>query len=433
MYLYSKLESLTKDISIAFIGCGKFISMFLSQFNQLQKIKIDSIVDLNIDRAKQNCKNSGLSDQTIQQINYSKSLDEILNREIDIFIEATGNPLVGTKHAVKIINHKKNIIMVNVEADILCGKYLSDLAIKNNVIYSMAYGDQPSLIMEQIEWARLNGFHVTCAGKGTKYHPNFEYSTPDTVWGHYGLTKERAEKESGMNPKMFNSFLCGDKSAIEMCAVSNASNLKCPDNGLTFPPIGVYDIAKKMVPKSFGGLIDHDGQVEVISSIDLEKKDIPHDLRWGVYIVIKAQNEYVKNCFKDYGMVNDSSGNFSAIWRPYHYVGLELAQSIYSIALDQKATGQTKYFNADVVSLAKKDLNPGDTLDGEGGYCARGRLTTAKESVKNDYLPLGLTDNAKVIQPVKKDQFIKFSDVEINYIDEVKVAREYQKTLINEN
>ena len=433
MYLYSKLESLTKDISIAFIGCGKFISMFLSQFNQLQKIKIDSIVDLNIDRAKQNCKNSGLSDQTIQQINYSKSLDKILNREIDIFIEATGNPLVGTKHAVKIINNKKNIIMVNVEADILCGKYLSDLAIKNNVIYSMAYGDQPSLIMEQIEWARLNGFHVTCAGKGTKYHPSFEYSTPDTVWGHYGLTKERAEKESGMNPKMFNSFLCGDKSAIEMCAVSNASNLKCPDNGLTFPPIGVYDIAKKMVPKSFGGLIDHDGQVEVISSIDLEKKDIPHDLRWGVYIVIKAQNEYVKNCFKDYGMVTDSSGNFSAIWRPYHYVGLELAQSIYSIALDQKATGQTKYFNADVVSLAKKDLNPGDTLDGEGGYCARGRLTTAYESVKNDYLPLGLTDNAKVIEPVKKDQFIKFSDVEINYIDEVKVAREYQKTLINEN
>ena len=433
MYLYSKLENLQKDIKIAFIGCGKFISMFLSQYNQLKKIKIDSIVEINIERAKQNCKNSGLSEQTIQNINFSKSLDDVLKRDVDIFIEATGNPLIGTKHAVKIIKSKKNIIMVNVEADILCGKYLSDLATENKVVYSMAYGDQPSLIMEQIEWARLNGFHVTCAGKGTKYHPSFEYSTPDTVWGHYGLTKERAEKESGMNPKMFNSFLCGDKSAIEMCAVSNASNLKCPDNGLTFPPIGVYDIAKKMVPKSFGGLVDHDGQVEVISSIDLDKKDVPHDLRWGVYIVIKAQNEYVKNCFKDYGMVTDSSGNFSAIWRPYHYVGLELAQSIYSVALDQKATGQTKYFNADVVSLAKKDLNPGDTLDGEGGYCARGRLTTAKASIQNDYLPLGLTDNAKVIKPIKKDQFIKFSDVEINYLDEVKTARDYQKKLVNEN
>tara|TARA_B100000965_G_scaffold113676_1_gene93842 strand:+ start:204 stop:1505 length:1302 start_codon:yes stop_codon:yes gene_type:complete len=433
MYLYSKLESLNKDIQIAFIGCGKFISMFLSQYNQLKKIKIDSIVDINIDKAKQNCKNSGLSDQIIKNINFSKSLDSILNRDIDIFIEATGNPLIGTKHAVKVINNKKNIIMVNVEADILCGKYLSDLANENNVIYSMAYGDQPSLIMEQIEWARLNGFHVTCAGKGTKYHPSFEYSTPDTVWGHYGLTKDRAEKESGMNPKMFNSFLCGDKSAIEMCAVSNASNLKCPENGLTFPPVGVYDIAKKMVPKSFGGLIDYDGQVEVISSIDLDKKNIPHDLRWGVYIVIKAKNEYVKNCFKDYGMVTDKSGNFSAIWRPYHYVGLELAQSIYSVGIDRKATGQTKYFNADVASLAKKDLYPGDILDGEGGYCARGKLTTAKKSVKNKYLPLGLTDNAKVIKPIKKDNFIKYSDVELNYIDEVKLARDYQEKLINEN
>ena len=433
MYLYSKLKDFNKDIKIAFIGCGKFISMFLSQYNQLKKIKIDSIVDVNIGRAKKNCKNSGLSDNTINEINFSKNLDEILKRDIDIFIEATGNPLIGTKHATKVIQNKKNIIMVNVEADILCGKYLSDLAVENNVVYSMAYGDQPSLIMEQIEWARLNGFQVTCAGKGTKYHPSFEYSTPDTVWGHYGLTKERAENESGMNPKMFNSFLCGDKSAIEMCAVSNASNLKCPENGLTFPPIGVYDIAKKMVPKSFGGLIDHDGQVEVISSIDLDKKDVPHDLRWGVYIVIKAQNEYVKNCFKDYGMVTDSSGNFSAIWRPYHYVGLELAQSIYSVALDQKATGQTKYFNADVVSLAKKNLNPGDTLDGEGGYCARGKLTTAKISINNDYLPLGLTDNARVIKQIKKDQFIKFSDVEIDYIDEVKTARDYQKKLINEN
>ena len=131
-------------------------------------------------------------------------------------------------------------------------------------------------------------------------------------------------------------------------------------------------------------------------------------------------------------MVTDSSGNFSAIWRPYHYVGLELAQSIYSVALDQKATGQTKYFNADVVSLAKKNLNPGDTLDGEGGYCARGRLTKARISINNDYLPLGLTDNARVIKQIKKDQFIKFSDVEIDYIDEVKTARDYQD-LINEN
>ena len=429
MYLNTKLEGYNGTISIAFIGCGKFISMFLSQYNQLKKIKIDTIVDLNIEQAKKNCLNSGLSKETIDKINFVNSIDEALDRDIEIFIEATGNPIVGTIHAIKIIKQKKDLILVNVEADVICGKYLADLAKENNVICSMAYGDQPSLIMEQIEWARLNGFSVVCAGKGTKYHPEFEYSTPDTVWGYYGISKERAEIESGMNPKMFNSFLCGDKSAIEMCAVSNAANLKCPSNGLTFPPVGVYDIAKKLIPKKDGGLIDFDGQVEVISSIDLNQKDIPNDLRWGVYIVIKAQNQYVKNCFKDYGMVTDETGNYSAIWRPYHYIGLELAQSIYSIALDNKATGFTKNYNADVASYAKKDLKIGEKLDGEGGFCARGRLITSEKSKIEKILPLGLTDNAIVKRNIRKDEVIKIEDVELNLPKEVIEARNYQYNL----
>ena len=430
MFLHTKLESRKDPIKVAFIGCGKFVSMFLAQYNHLKKIQIDSIVDININQAKKNCLNSGLSLESIDRISFFNSLDEILDRDIEIFIEATGNPIIGTVHAKKIIKNKKHIILVNVEADITCGKYLSDLAKKNNVICSMAYGDQPSLILEQIEWARLNGFEVICAGKGTKYHPSFEYSTPDTVWGYYGLTKDRAENESGMNPKMFNSFLCGDKSAIEMCAVSNAANLKCPNNGLTFPPVGVYDIAKKMIPKKDGGLIDNEGQVEVISSIDLEKKDIENDLRWGVYIVLKAKNEYVKNCFKDYGMVTDSSGNYSAIWRPYHYIGLELAQSIYSIALDNRATGFTKNYNAEVASIAKQDLKKGEKLDGEGGFCARGKLITSEKSKKEKILPLGLTDNAILKKDIFKDEIIKLEDVELNLPKEVVEARDYQYNLI---
>ena len=430
MYLHSKLEDYKKNINIAFIGCGKFISMFLSQYNQLKKIKIDTIVDLDIEGAKSNCIKSGLKKETVEKINFVNSLDSILNRNIEIFIEATGNPIAGTLHAYKIIQVKKNIIMVNVEADVLCGKYLSDLAKENNVIYSMAYGDQPSLIIEQIEWARLNGFFVTCAGKGTKYHPSFEYSTPESVWNNYGMTAEQAKK-AGMNPKMFNSFVTGDKSSIEMAAVANASGLKCPVNGLTYPPVGVYDIANKLIPKDKGGHIDHEGQVEVISSIDRKKIQIENDLRWGVYIVIKAQNNYVKNCFKEYGMVTDNSGEYSAIWRPYHYVGLELAQSIYSIALDRKPTGYTKFFNADVVSVAKKDLASGEILDGEGGFASRGRLVASKDSIGGNFLPLGLSDGAKTKKSIKKDEFIKIDDVEINWKQEVLKAREYQTKILN--
>ena len=430
MYLHSKLEDYKENINIAFIGCGKFISMFLSQYNQLKKINIDAIVDLDIEKAKSNCIKSGLSKDIIDNINFLNSIDSILDRNIEIVIEATGNPIVGTQHAYKVIQSKKHIIMVNVEADVLCGKYLSDLAKENNVIYSMAYGDQPSLILEQIEWARLNGFFVTCAGKGTKYHPSFEYSTPENVWDNYGLTSKEA-KNAGMNPKMFNSFVTGDKSSIEMAAVANSSGLKCPENGLTYPPVGVYDIANKLIPKSEGGLIDYEGQVEVISSIDRNKIQIRNDLRWGVYIVIKAQNNYAKNCFKEYGMVTDKSGNYSAIWRPYHYIGLELAQSIYSIALEKKATGYTKYFNAEVVSVAKKDLLKGEILDGEGGFASRGKLITSKVSVDNNFLPLGLTDGARTKRSIKKDEFINIHDVEINCNQEVLKAREYQIKNLN--
>ena len=429
MYLHSKLEDHKENINIALIGCGKFISMFLSQYNQLKKIKIDSIVDIDVRKAKSNCINSGLSKETIEQINFVNSLDDILNRNIEIFIEATGNPIMGTQHASKVIQSKKNIIMVNVEADVLCGKYLSDLAKEHDVNYSMAYGDQPSLILEQIEWARLNGFYVTCAGKGTKYHSSFEYSTPENVWDNYGLTHEEARK-AGMNPKMFNSFVTGDKSSIEMAAVANASGLKCPDNGLTYPPVGVYEIANKLIPKNRGGVIDHEGQVEVISSIDKNKIQIPNDLRWGVYIVIKAQNNYAKNCFIEYGMITDKSGYYSAIWRPYHYIGLELAQSIYSIALDKKSTGHTKFFNADVISVAKKDLSVGERLDGEGGFAARGKLVSSKNSVENNFLPLGLSDGAITQKIIKKDEFIKINDVTINWNQEVLKAREYQMNLM---
>ena len=134
MFLHANLISRKKNIRVAFVGCGKFVSMFLAQFNNLQKIEIDSIIDINIDQAKKNCLKSGLNKEYLNKINFSDNLDEILDRNIEIFIEATGNPIIGTVHAAKIIKRKKHIILVNVEADITCGKYLSDLAKENNVI-----------------------------------------------------------------------------------------------------------------------------------------------------------------------------------------------------------------------------------------------------------------------------------------------------------
>ena len=296
MYLYSKLKEHEKEIKVAIIGCGKFISMFLSQLPRLRKIVIHSIVDINLEKAKENCYKAGLNKNLISSINFDNSIDSIIEcKDIDIVIEATGNARVGIINANQIIKSYKNIIMVNVEADVLAGKYLSDLADEYNVVYSMAYGDQPSLILEQIEWGLINGFDVITAGKGTKYHNSYKYSTPDNVWQNYGITSETALK-AGMNPKMFNSFITGDKSSIEMVAVVNASHLIFPKNGLQYPSVSVKDLAKTLIPRDKGGMLEGAYQVEVISSIDKNKKKIHDHLRWGVFVVIEGKNQYVK-CF----------------------------------------------------------------------------------------------------------------------------------------
>ncbi len=432
MYIFSQLNNYNKKVNIGIIGCGKFITMFLSQVPNLKNINIDCIVDINIKNARNNFIKSGLGKNYADKVHFFKNIDELLSRKLDVVIEATGNAVCGVIHAIKILENKKNLIMVNVEALVLCGKYLYDLAKENSTILSLAYGDQPALIIEQIEWAKLNGFEIVSAGKGTKYHSSFEYSTPDTVWQHYGINEKEAIK-AGMNAKMFNSFITGDKSSIEMATVVNSSDLICSKKGLSYHALNIYELPEKLIPLSQGGLLEHNKQVDVISSIDNNKKEISNNLRWGTFVVFKANNNYIKNCFKEYGLITDKTGYFSALWRPYHFIGLELATSIYSVAIEKKATGSCKFYKSDVVAVAKKKLIKGEFLDGEGGYSVRGKLIDAEECNLQNYLPIGLSDKAVLKNNIDKDDIIKLSDVNINVKHEIIVARDYQKKIIENN
>ena len=202
---------------------------------------------------------------------------------VEVIIDATGDPIAGVRHALASSANGLHVIMVNVEADVLAGPLLAARARDAGTVYSLAYGDQPALIAEQVDWARTTGFEVVCAGKGTKYLPEYHRSTPDTVWDYYGLTPQQAHA-AGMNSKMFNSFLDGTKSAIEMAAVANATGLKAPVAGLSFPPCSTHELAQRLKPKSDGGLLEDSGMVEVISSIARDGSAIENDLRWGVYV-----------------------------------------------------------------------------------------------------------------------------------------------------
>jgi len=300
---------------------------------------------------------------------------------------------------------------VTVEADVVVGPYLHKLAERNGVIYSMAYGDQPAMICEMVDWARACGFHVIAAGKGTKFLPQYRRSTPDTAFHHYGFTPEQIAT-GGFNPKMFNSFLDGTKSAIEMVAVSNATGLGVREGGLSFAPAAVTDLARLMRPRAIGGVLDREGVADVVSCMNDDGTLIENNLRWGVFVAFTSDEPYSVRCFTEYGLITDDTKQYTALWRPYHMIGLEVGVSIANVALRGEATGAPVYGpQAEVVCATRTALRKGDLIDGEGGYAAYGTIATASDARRSRLVPMGLAHGLRLTRDVPADHFIGEDDV----------------------
>ena len=172
MSLYKKLQAREQErnpIRIALIGAGKFGSMYLSQIPRTPGVHLVAIADLSPERARASLRRVGWKDEQFM----AASVDEAVlkgctfitddasrllrDNAIELVIEATGVPAAGIAHALSCIESGKDIIMVNVEADVLAGPYLAKRAAEAGVIYSMASGDQPALIAEMVDWARTIG------------------------------------------------------------------------------------------------------------------------------------------------------------------------------------------------------------------------------------------------------------------------------------
>nr|WP_041757141.1 Gfo/Idh/MocA family oxidoreductase [Bradyrhizobium sp. ORS 278] len=416
-----------KPVRVALIGAGKFGSMFLSQVPNVAGLDVPVIIDLDPQRAREACRTVGWSAELIERTTFSADSAKALADSIDVVVEATGSPAAGIRHARAAIRAGKHIVMVNVEADVLAGPLLADEARKAGVVYSLAYGDQPALTAELVDWARATGFHVVAAGKGTKYLPAYHDVTPDGVWQHYGLTAGEAQS-GGMNPQMFNSFLDGTKSAIEMAAIANATGLDVPSDGLLFPPCGVDDLPQVLRPRERGGVLERSGMVEVVSSLERDGRPVFRDLRWGVYVVLEAPNDYAADCFKQYGLKTDATGRYAAMYKPYHLIGLELNVSVLSAALRSEPTGQPLCFRGDVVAVAKKDLRAGEILDGEGGYTVWGKVMPASASLQLGALPIGLAHRVKLVNDVAHGHVVRWSDVAADAADETVKYRKQMET-----
>jgi len=433
-------EAEKRPVRVVLVGAGKFGSMYLSQAQRTPGIHVLAVADLAPDRAKASLARVGWAAER----HGARTLDEAARTNVtcvtddamasiahpatEVVIEATGHPAAGISHALACCRHGKHIVMVNVEADTLAGPLLARRAQEAGVVYSLAYGEQPALICELVDWARTAGFTVVAAGKGTKYLPAYHASTPKTVWGHYGFTEEMVAK-GDFNAQMFNSFLDGTKSGIEMAAVANATGLTPAPEGLAFPPCGVDDLPRILKPRSAGGSLHHAGQVEVISSLERDGRPVFRDLRWGVYVTFSADHEYVRRCFHEYGIVTDPSGEYASMYKPSHLIGLELGISVAAAALRREATGAATGWRGDCVATAKRALRAGEVLDGEGGYTVWGRCMPASDSAARRALPIGLAHKVKLKRDLAEGAAVSWDDVEFDASAEaVKIRREMERT-----
>ena len=429
-----------RPVRVVLIGAGKFGSMYLSQARRTPGIQILAIADLAPQRARESLARVGWEPQR----HGARSLDEaardgttlvtddtaaaIAHPATEVVIDCTGHPAAGIAHALACCSHGKHIVMVNVEADALAGPLLARRAAQAGIVYSLAYGDQPALICELVDWARTAGFTVVAAGKGTKYLPAYHASTPRTVWGHYGFSDEMVAR-GDFNAQMFNSFLDGTKSGIEMAAVANATGLAPAPDGLAFPPCGVDDLARVLRPRAAGGSLHHAGQVEVISSIERDGRPVFRDLRWGVYVTFAAEHEYVRRCFQEYGIVTDPSGEYASMYKPSHLIGLELGISVASAALRKEPTGAATGWRGDCVATAKRRLEAGEVLDGEGGYTVWGKLLPAAASLARRALPIGLAHKVRLKRVIAEGEIVSWDDVEYDAGSEaVQIRREMERT-----
>src|SRR5687768_239543 len=379
-----------RPVRVGVIGAGKFGTMFLAQARLTQGLHVVAVADLDVGRARRQLTAAGWPVEqfaapslgeavTTRATHVTADAEAVIGFSgIEVVVEATGIPEAGIKHALGAIAHGKHLVMVNVEADALAGPLLAQKAHAAGTVYSLAWGDQPALICEHVDWARTCGFKVIAAGKGTRYEPHYHQSTPDTVWDildRYLQIKDRGS----INPKMFNSFIDGSKSAIEMTAVCNATGLVPQSNGLGFPPASRFELADICKPRSEGGALEKAGVTEVVSSVYRDGRDVPHHLALGTYAVIKAESDYARRCFKEYAMLPDQSGRYAALYRPIHMIGLELGISVASVALRKEPTGAPTGFRSDAIATAKRPLKRGELLDGEGGFCVWGKQTPAPD------------------------------------------------------
>jgi predicted homoserine dehydrogenase-like protein len=386
-----------RPVRVGLVGAGQMGRGLAAQLGRIPGMALAAAFDVDADRARAACVASGAERVETDPSRAAEAvaagvavaLDDAAQATdlgLDAVVDATGVPDVGARIAQRCLLGGIDFITLNVETDVTVGRYLGALADASGAVYSVADGDEPVSAKELVDFAYDLGFDVVCAGKG-KNNPFDPAATPDSV----SATADTRH----MNPKMLASFVDGSKTMIEMAALANATGFVPDVIGMHGPTAQVDELSGVLRPVADGGLLSAPGRV-----------DYAFGPAPGVFVIVTGDDAIVSEQMTYLSMGN---GPYWCLYRPYHLASLEAPRSVARAVLDRRSSLRPVTWSAEVVAVAKRDLTPGERIDGIGGHTVRG--LTYPATAATGLLPLGLAQGCEVIEPIARDEPIPTSSV----------------------
>ena len=444
--LLAEREKKGKPIKVGIIGTGKFGGGLVTQIARMKGMTVSAIADIKPENARY-AYAAAYGDVAVGSADSQQALegaihagrfavveDGLLVAEaegLDVVVEATGLTDVGAKMASATIAAGNHLVMVNVETDVTIGALLRRKADRAGVVYSLVDGDQPGVTMNIIEWAWSLGFEIVAAGRGTELFASDPAGTPDSVPERYGFDEETLQRRT-INLKMYNSFRDGTKAQVEATAIANMAGLVPDVRGMHEPSCNLADIPQRCSLVEEGGLLSQHGVIELANSVAADGETMLDDpLKMGVFAVIRAEHPFIREDLTNYNCHPGGDGKNFLLYRPYHLVAVEAPITIARAALYGMPTGAPRPTpSADVIAVAKRDLQAGEVLDGGGGYTVLGQSEKATVARDEGLLPLGLAQGAVLQVDVAQGAAIGYDMVALMEDSLVAELRREQDALV---
>jgi predicted homoserine dehydrogenase-like protein len=420
-----KREEEGRRIRAAVSGAGWIGSGFLTQVSGMKGMEVPLLADADTKLARAVMESTGVPADSIVETSSASQAEDAIRAgkrvvtgcyglaaqlpSVDIVVDVTPSPAVGAETAWSCIQHKKDVVLVNIEADVTVGRILKKLAAEAGILYTVSSGDEPGCLMELWEYVQMLGFQPVAIGKGKNNAMNTA-ATPETV--------AESARRDGKDPYQIASYVDGTKTMFEMSCVANATGCLPIRRGMVGPEATRQTVSSIFSLTEDGGICPFPGVVDFVQG---------GDMSGGVFVTVQVENRRIA---ADLKYLKAGNGKYTTFFRPYHLWFIEAPISVarahlfhepWLVPLDRPVV--------DVMTVAKKDLAPGDVLDEFGGYAFHGTMDRAEEAKKLDALPVGLAPGARVVKAVRKGAVVAWSDVRLDESSTVVKLRRQQDAL----